>query len=191
MSIQSLIEADRKHLIHPVINYRAHEARGVTVLESASGAFLRDAEGNELLDAFSGLWCVNVGYGQQSIVKVAAEQMARLPYATSYFHFGNAPAIELAEKLVELSPASLQHVYFTLGGSDAVDSARALHHALLQRNRPAIEETHHRARTRLPRVIGGRRRTDRTAGVPSQLRLAAAEPASHPVAVRVSQQFRR
>jgi adenosylmethionine-8-amino-7-oxononanoate aminotransferase len=43
MPIQSLIEADRKHLIHPVINYRAHEARGVTVLESASGAFLRDA----------------------------------------------------------------------------------------------------------------------------------------------------
>ena len=43
MPIHSLIEADRKHLIHPVINYRAHEARGVTVLESASGAFLRDA----------------------------------------------------------------------------------------------------------------------------------------------------
>ena len=64
MPIQSLIEADRQHLIHPVINYRAHEARGVTVLESASGAFLRDAAGNELLDAFSGLWCVNVGYGQ-------------------------------------------------------------------------------------------------------------------------------
>jgi adenosylmethionine-8-amino-7-oxononanoate aminotransferase len=45
MSIQSLIEADRKHLIHPVINYRAHESRGVTVLESADGAFLRDAKG--------------------------------------------------------------------------------------------------------------------------------------------------
>lgn len=123
MSIESLIEADRKHLIHPVINYRAHEARGVTVLDSARGPFLRDAEGNELLDAFSGLWCVNVGYGQDSIVKVATEQMTKLPYATTYFHFGSAPAIELAEKLVELSPASLQHVYFTLGGSDAVDSA--------------------------------------------------------------------
>ncbi|MGV7246669.1 aminotransferase class III-fold pyridoxal phosphate-dependent enzyme [Caballeronia sp. M23-90] len=123
MSIKSLIEADRKHLIHPVINYRAHEARGVTVLESAKGAYLRDADGNELLDCFSGLWCVNVGYGQESIVKVATEQMSRLPYATSYFHFGSAPAIELAQKLVEVSPQSLQHVYFTLGGSDAVDSA--------------------------------------------------------------------
>ncbi|NML97643.1 aspartate aminotransferase family protein [Paraburkholderia sp. RP-4-7] len=138
MPIHSLIEADRKHLIHPVINYRAHEARGVTVLESASGAFLRDAAGNELLDAFSGLWCVNVGYGQQSIVDVATEQMKKLPYATGYFHFGSAPAIELAQKLVEVSPASLQHVYFTLGGSDAVDSAiRFITHYFNATGRPS------------------------------------------------------
>ncbi len=123
MSISSLIEADRKHLIHPVVNYRAHETRGVTILDSAHGSFVRDADGNELLDAFAGLWCVNVGYGQQSIVDAAAEQMKKLPYATGYFHFGSAPAIELAAQLVERSPASLQHVYFTLGGSDAVDSA--------------------------------------------------------------------
>ncbi|WP_174362891.1 aminotransferase class III-fold pyridoxal phosphate-dependent enzyme [uncultured Caballeronia sp.] len=138
MSIKSLIEADRKHLIHPVINYRAHEARGVTVLESAKGAYLCDADGNELLDCFSGLWCVNVGYGQESIVKVATEQMSRLPYATSYFHFGSAPAIELAQKLVEVSPQSLQHVYFTLGGSDAVDSAiRFITHYFNATGRPA------------------------------------------------------
>ncbi|MDE1180887.1 aspartate aminotransferase family protein [Paraburkholderia sp.] len=138
MPNQSLIEADRKHLIHPVINYRAHEARGVTVLESGHGAYLRDRDGNELLDAFSGLWCVNVGYGQDSIVKVAAEQMARLPYATGYFHFGSEPAIELAEKLVSYAPASLQHVYFTLGGSDAVDSAiRFITHYYNATGRPA------------------------------------------------------
>ncbi|WNC92447.1 aspartate aminotransferase family protein [Paraburkholderia sp. FT54] len=138
MPIQSLIEADRKHLIHPVINYRAHEARGVTILESASGAFLRDAAGNELLDAFSGLWCVNVGYGQQSIVDAATAQMQKLPYATGYFHFGSEPAIELAQKLVEVSPASLQHVYFTLGGSDAVDSAlRFITHYFNATGRPS------------------------------------------------------
>lgn len=123
MSTQSLIESDRKHLIHPVVNYRDHEARGVTILESGNGAYLRDANGNELLDAFAGLWCVNVGYGQQSVVDAAAKQMARLPYATGYFHFGSEPAIELAEQLVARAPKSLQHVYFTLGGSDAIDSA--------------------------------------------------------------------
>ena len=123
MSTSSLIESDRKHLIHPVASLRAHEERGVTILESGRGAWLRDIDGNELLDAFSGLWCVNTGYGHDSIVRVATEQMSRLPYATGYFHFGCEPAILLAEQLVELAPNSLRHVYFTLGGSDAVDAA--------------------------------------------------------------------
>ncbi|MDE1144927.1 MAG: aspartate aminotransferase family protein [Paraburkholderia tropica] len=141
MSNSPLIEADRKHLIHPVINYRAHEARGTTVLESGHGAYLRDIDGNELLDAFSGLWCVNVGYGQQSIVEAATRQMTRLPYATTYFHFSSEPAIELAQKLVELTPASLQHVYFTLGGSDAVDSAiRFITHYFNATGRPGKKQ---------------------------------------------------
>ncbi|WP_116138119.1 aminotransferase class III-fold pyridoxal phosphate-dependent enzyme [Trinickia diaoshuihuensis] len=141
MSISSLIEADRKHLIHPVVNYREHEARGVTLLESGDGAFLRDAAGNVLLDAFAGLWCVNVGYGRQSIVDAATEQMKKLPYATGYFHFGSAPAIELAEQLVARTPASLQHVYFTLGGSDAVDSAvRFITHYFNATGRPSKKQ---------------------------------------------------
>jgi adenosylmethionine-8-amino-7-oxononanoate aminotransferase len=123
MPTPSLVALDRDHLIHPVTNLRAHERKGVTVLESGRGAYLRDAQGNELLDAFSGLWCVNVGYGQESIVRVAAEQMSRLPYATGYFDFGSEPAIRLAAKLIELAPSSLRHVYFSLGGSDAVDAA--------------------------------------------------------------------
>jgi len=119
----SLIDLDRAHLIHPVAPWRKHEQRGVTVLESGHGAWLRDAQGNELLDAFAGLWCVNVGYGQESVVQAAAEQMRKLPYATGYFHFGSEPAIRLAAKLVEIAPRSLQHVYLTLGGSEAVDAA--------------------------------------------------------------------
>ena len=123
MPHSALVDLDRNHLIHPVTNFRDHERKGVTVLESGNGAYLRDIAGNELLDAFSGLWCVNVGYGQESIVRAAAEQMRRLPYATGYFDFGSEPAIRLAARLVELAPSSLRHVYFTLGGSDAVDAA--------------------------------------------------------------------
>jgi adenosylmethionine-8-amino-7-oxononanoate aminotransferase len=123
MPVSPLIALDREHLIHPLANFREHERKGVTVLESGRGAWLRDIHGNELLDAFSGLWCVNVGYGQESIVRAAAEQMSRLPYATGYFDFGSEPAIRLAARLIELAPATLRHVYFTLGGSDAVDAA--------------------------------------------------------------------
>jgi adenosylmethionine-8-amino-7-oxononanoate aminotransferase len=123
LKTSSLVDLDRQFLVHPVVSFREHERRGATVLESGRGAYLRDIDGHELLDAFSGLWCVNVGYGQESIVRVATEQMKKLPYATGYFHFGSEPAIRLAARLIELVPASLRHVFFTLGGSDAVDSA--------------------------------------------------------------------
>ncbi len=123
MRNRSLLDIDRDHLIHPVTSFRGHEARGATLLQSGKGMVLTDTDGRELLDAFAGLWCVNIGYGQDSVVEAAAEQMRRLPYATGYFHFGSEPAVRLAERLVELAPASLNHVYFTLGGSDAVDSA--------------------------------------------------------------------
>ncbi|MEO8133867.1 MAG: aspartate aminotransferase family protein [Betaproteobacteria bacterium] len=122
----SLVDLDRAHLIHPVAPWRKHEERGVTVLESGHGAWLRDADGNELLDAFAGLWCVNIGYGHESVVQAAAEQMRKLPYATGYFHFGSEPAIRLAAKLVEIAPPSLKHVYLTLGGSEAIDAAARL-----------------------------------------------------------------
>ncbi len=123
MLTNSLAMLDREHLMHPVSAYRAHEAKGVTVIDSARGMFVRDAAGNELLDAFAGLWCVNIGYGHESVVQAAAEQMRKLPYATGYFGFGSEPAIRLAARIAELTPAGLNHVYFTLGGSDAVDSA--------------------------------------------------------------------
>ncbi|WP_062205452.1 aminotransferase class III-fold pyridoxal phosphate-dependent enzyme [Aureimonas sp. AU12] len=123
MPANSLIELDRDHLIHPVVSWSGHEARGATVLQSASGVTLTDIEGRQFLDSFSGLWCVNVGYGHESIVEAAAEQMRRLPYATGYFHYSSEPAIRLAASLAELAPGDLNHVYFTLGGSDAVDSA--------------------------------------------------------------------
>ncbi|RTD85022.1 aspartate aminotransferase family protein [Variovorax atrisoli] len=121
---QAALDAiDRAHLIHPVSPWRVHEQRGPTVLASGEGAWLTDTNGHRLLDAFAGLWCVNVGYGQESVVQAAAEQMRRLPYATGYFHFSSEPAIRLAQKLVQITPASLTRVYLTLGGSDSVDAA--------------------------------------------------------------------
>jgi 4-aminobutyrate---pyruvate transaminase len=120
---ESLVALDRAHLIHPVVNWRGHERRGPTVLHSGRGAWLRDETGKELLDAFSGLWCVNIGYGHESVVEAAARQMRKLPYATGYFSFSSEPAIRLAAKLVEIAPAGLEHVYLTLGGSEAVDAA--------------------------------------------------------------------
>ncbi len=120
---ETLLALDRAHLVHPVANWRGHEQRGATILQSGHGVWLRDIEGREVLDGFSGLWCVNIGYGHDSVVEAAARQMRQLPYATGYFSFASEPAIALAARLVQIAPAGLQHVYFTLGGSDAVDAA--------------------------------------------------------------------
>ncbi|MER8419578.1 aspartate aminotransferase family protein [Mesorhizobium sp. M1428] len=122
MLANSLIELDRAHLVHPFSSYRSHEDAGVRVLKSAKGATVTDASGKTLLDGFAGLWCVNIGYGQESVVEAAAKQLRDLPYATGYFGLGSEPAIRLAARLAELAPGDLNHVYFTLGGSDAVDS---------------------------------------------------------------------
>ncbi|UWU23604.1 aspartate aminotransferase family protein (plasmid) [Rhizobium sp. CB3060] len=134
MLSNSLIELDRAHLVHPVASYRGHEQAGVRVLKSAKGATVTDASGHQMIDGFAGLWCVNAGYGHDSIVEAAARQMRELPYATGYFSLGSEPAIRLAAELADRAPGDLNHVYFTLGGSDAVDSTvrfiRYYYHAL-------------------------------------------------------------
>ncbi|MBY5628640.1 aspartate aminotransferase family protein [Rhizobium leguminosarum] len=154
MYSNSLIELDRAHLIHPVASYRGHEKLGVRVLTSAKGATVTDASGKQLIDGFAGLWCVNAGYGHESIVEAAARQMRELPYATAYFGLGSEPAIRLASELADRAPGDLNHVYFTLGGSDAVDSTirfiRYYWHARRQPQRDqfiSVEQGYHGSST--------------------------------------------
>ncbi len=120
---ENLIAADRQHWIHPVTQLRQHELRGATVWKAADRVFLTDISDHTVLDGFSGLWCVNAGYGHQSIVDAATKQLRELPYATGYFHFASEPAIRLAKRLASVAPVGLSRVFFTQGGSDAVDSA--------------------------------------------------------------------
>ncbi|MBX4909801.1 MULTISPECIES: aspartate aminotransferase family protein [Rhizobium] len=154
MYSNSLIELDRAHLIHPVASYRSHEKHGVRVLASAKGATVTDASGKQLIDGFAGLWCVNAGYGHESIVEAAARQMRELPYATAYFGLGSEPAIRLAGELADRAPGDLNHVYFTLGGSDAVDSTiRFIRYYWNARGRPerdqfiSVEQGYHGSST--------------------------------------------
>ncbi|ASP86601.1 aspartate aminotransferase family protein [Sinorhizobium meliloti] len=154
MYSNSLIELDRAHLIHPVASYRGHEKLGVRVLASAKGATVTDASGRQLIDGFAGLWCVNAGYGHETIVEAAAKQMRELPYATAYFGLGSEPAIRLASELAERAPGDLNHVYFTLGGSDAVDSTiRFIRYYWIARGEPqrdqfiSVEQGYHGSST--------------------------------------------
>jgi len=135
--IAQLTETDRRHWLHPVVALQAHEKRGATIWKSADGIHLTDMHGRRVQDAFSGLWCVNVGYGQQSVVEAATRQMQELPYATGYFHFASESAIRLAGRLTGYAPAGLTRVMFGQGGSDAVDTAiRAVRYYFNATGRP-------------------------------------------------------
>ena len=70
----------------------------------------------------TGLWCVNVGYGQRALVDAAARQMAELPFYNAFFQTATPPAIELAELLSEVTPPQFQHVFFSGSGSEGNDT---------------------------------------------------------------------
>ncbi len=98
---EQLAERDRQLLIHPYLPGAVHER---VVMTEGSGCRLRDADGREYLDATGGLWLAQIGHGRAEIAEVAADQMRRLEYFTSFWEFSNDRAIELAGRLVELAP---------------------------------------------------------------------------------------
>jgi adenosylmethionine-8-amino-7-oxononanoate aminotransferase len=94
----------------------------VPVLERGEGCYLWDQSGKRYLDGLSALFCCQIGYGRQELVDAAAEQMAKLPFATNW-GYAHQPAIDLAEAIAERFPGDLDHVFFVNSGSEAVESA--------------------------------------------------------------------
>jgi len=118
---QSILEADRAHLIHPLSHPTDH-AKPIVVVRG-EGAEIIDAEGKRYYDALSGLWNVNVGHGRAELGQVAAEQMSTLAFNNNYVGFVNVPSTRLAEKLIQLAYPNLNAVYFTTGGAESNESA--------------------------------------------------------------------
>lgn len=114
--------ADAAHFLHPFTDFKGLAAKGSRIIERADNIYLWDSEGHKILDAMSGLWCVNVGYGQQSLIDAAARQMKELPFYNAFFQTATPPAIELAELLAEVTPPQFQHVFFTGSGSEGNDT---------------------------------------------------------------------
>jgi putrescine aminotransferase len=113
---------DAAHHMHPFTANGELADKGVRVITQAKGVTLKDSEGNEILDAMAGLWCVNIGYGRDELADVAARQMRELPYYNTFFQTTHVPAIALANKLAELAPCDLNHVFFAGSGSEANDT---------------------------------------------------------------------
>lgn len=115
-------QADSAHFLHPFTDFAGLAKKGSRIITKADNIYLWDSEGKKLLDAMSGLWCVNVGYGQQALVDAATRQMKELPFYNAFFQTATPPAIELAELLSQVTPPQFQHVFFTGSGSEGNDT---------------------------------------------------------------------
>ncbi|QDZ01767.1 aminotransferase [Nitratireductor mangrovi] len=114
--------AARRHLVQPwpVAGEIGDEARGL--IGEGDGVHVSDGEGNWLIDGPAGMWCVNVGHRRRELAEVLHDQAMALSYNSPWYTM-NEPSARLAERIAAHAPGDLDHVFFTTGGSTAVESA--------------------------------------------------------------------
>ncbi|WP_037080954.1 aspartate aminotransferase family protein [Neorhizobium vignae] len=120
--LSNLAAIDAAHHLHPFSDMKQLNAKGARVIQRAEGVHIYDSAGRKYLDAFAGLWCVNVGYGRKSIADAAYRQMQELPYYNTFFGTTTEPAALLAQKIASHAGENLKRVFFTNSGSEATDT---------------------------------------------------------------------
>jgi len=115
-------ELDRQHYLHPFTDHKELAEHKSRIITRADGIYIYDADGNEILDGMSGLWCVNVGYGRNELVIAAEKQLRELPYYNSFFQCAHPPSIELSKILDELTQPQFSRVFYTGSGSESIDT---------------------------------------------------------------------
>lgn len=134
--LSTLHEWDREHQLHPWAAMDAWRGYDNILVDQAQGIYLQDGKGRQLLDGPAGMWCMQIGYGREEMVEAIADQVRKLPY-TSPFTNTTEPSTVLAKKLVDMAPGDLNTVFFTTGGSTAVDTAlRTMHFMNNRMGRP-------------------------------------------------------
>ncbi|MDP2743225.1 MAG: aspartate aminotransferase family protein, partial [Hydrogenophaga sp.] len=117
---------DSAHFMHPFTSHGDLAGMGARVITRADNIYVWDSEGAKILDAMSGLWCVNAGYGRKELADAAYQQMMTLPFYNSFFNTTNVPAVQLAAKLASLAPVvggrKFEHVFFSSSGSESNDT---------------------------------------------------------------------
>ena len=121
-----LQKLDALHHIHPFTQTELLNREGVRIITRANGIYVWDSEGHKLIDGMSGLWCVQVGYGNKELARAGAAALKTLPYYNHFFKTTNPWTVELAAKLTTLLPEGHSRVLFANSGSEANDAALKL-----------------------------------------------------------------
>jgi len=121
----SLQELARRHLWMHFTRMSAYEDHEIPIITRGEGCYVYDEHGNRYLDGLSALFCVNIGHGRADIAQAGVDQAKQLGFFTNW-SYAHPPAIELAARIASLAPGDLNRVFFTSGGSEAVESALKL-----------------------------------------------------------------
>ncbi|MHC9236144.1 aspartate aminotransferase family protein [Pseudooceanicola sp. 502str34] len=112
---------DIAYHMHPSVDLKRYEDEGGLIIEKGKGIYVYDNAGNKYIEGLAGLWSVAVGFDEERLADVAYQQMRKLPYYHNFNYKAVGPAVDLAEKLVEISPEHIKKVHFTSSGSEAND----------------------------------------------------------------------
>jgi adenosylmethionine-8-amino-7-oxononanoate aminotransferase len=118
----TLQELARRHLWMHFTRMSAYEEQEIPIIVRGEGCYVYDEHGKRYLDGLSALFCVNIGHGRADVVQAGAEQAKELGFYTNW-SYAHPRAIELAARVADLAPGDLNRVFFTSGGSEAVESA--------------------------------------------------------------------
>lgn len=113
---------DAQSVLHPYTALHTLKDTGSLVVSEGKGVYIYDSHGKEYIEGMSGLWCAGLGFGDEELVEAGKQQLEKLPYYHLFTGRTTEPAVELAEKLKEISPVPMSHVFFTCSGSEANDT---------------------------------------------------------------------
>ena len=113
---------DIRHHFHGYTNARRHMDVGPLIIEDGEGIYVTDNNGKRYIEGLAGLWSVGVGFRERRLIEAATRQLEKLPFYHNFGHKSHGPAIDLAEKLVEIAPVPMSKVFYTNSGSEANDT---------------------------------------------------------------------
>ncbi len=118
---QQLLETDRQRVFHASTHLKQYAQGDLAgrIITHAHGIHIHDSLGNQLLDGFAGLYCVNIGYGRQEMAEAIYEQAKKLAYYHTYVGHSNEALIQLSDRIIKMAPQGMSKVYYGMSGSDA------------------------------------------------------------------------
>ncbi|UWQ93674.1 aminotransferase class III-fold pyridoxal phosphate-dependent enzyme (plasmid) [Rhodobacteraceae bacterium M382] len=117
------IALDKAHHVHPQSNLRQHAEKGPTMITHGKGVYVYDDQGNEIMDGFSGLGCMSLGYHNERLANAAVRQMNTLPFAPTFYNRSHPRVAELCGRLTKLAPGNMTRALIQCSGSEANDTA--------------------------------------------------------------------